>query len=99
MQNLRDDSMYMSIFVMLYGIKRSLSCMLLSCVYNAGLCASVMKGASQPAMAAVSASTTASTFGGAVAESFMEMSCLPEGKTPQVLLYTRVKCLLCVLRC
>lgn len=45
----------------------------------AGLCACVAKGSEQPAMPGVSASTTASTFAAGVAESFMEMSCLPEG--------------------
>ena len=82
MQHLGDEIGYMSIVVMLYVIKLLQSCTLLSCVYHAGLCASVSKGASQPAMGAVSACTTASAFGGGVAESFMEMSCLPEGKLP-----------------
>lgn len=51
-----------------------------SCM-GTGLCASVLRGPGQSAMAAVSASTTASTFGAGVAESFMEMSCLPEGQS------------------
>lgn len=50
-------------------------------MWVAGLCASVQRGTYTAGASAVGTSTAGSAFGVGIAESFMEMSVLPEGAT------------------